>query len=124
MATEPKPPNLDRSLAQAVAWNAAARWVSQILSWVSTIIVARLLKPYDYGIVGMAGLYLNLAMYVSQSGIGDAVIALRDLTKRQIAELNTLALVVGVGLVGLTSALAHPIALFFSSPPLSEILMF
>jgi O-antigen/teichoic acid export membrane protein len=115
--------SLDRSLARAVAWNAAARWVSQILSWGSTIIVARLLRPYDYGIVGMAGLYLNLAMYVSQSGIGDAVIALRDLTRRQIAELNTLALVVGVGLVGLTCALARPIALFFSSPPLYKILL-
>jgi PST family polysaccharide transporter len=62
------------------------------MSWVSTIIVARLLTPYDYGIIGMASLYVNLAMYVSQAGVGDAIIALRDLTRRQIAELNTLSL--------------------------------
>ncbi len=116
--------NLDRSLARAVAWNAAARWISQILSWASTIVVARLLTPYDYGIVGMAGLYLNLAMYVSQAGISDAIIALRDLTRRQIADLNTLALVIGAGLIGLSCSLSGPIAHFFSAPPLTHVLMF
>ncbi len=123
MATEAQPQNLDRSLARAVAWNAAARWVSQILSWVSTIIVARLLTPYDYGIIGMASLYLNLALYVSQAGIGDAIITFRDLTRRQIAELNTLAILIGMGALGLSCALAKPIAHFFSAPPLTKVLL-
>src|SRR5215469_4438894 len=101
---------LDRSLVRAIAWNASARWLSQIFSWISIVIIARLLTPYDYGIVGMAFLYLNLAMYVSQAGISDAIIALRDLTNKQIAELNTFALVLGLGLVGLTFVLAFPVA--------------
>jgi O-antigen/teichoic acid export membrane protein len=123
MAIETKPPNLDGSLARAVAWNAAARWVSQVLSWISTIVVARLLTPDDYGIIGMAGLYLNLALYVSQAGISDAIIALRDLTQRQIAALNTLALILGMGFAGLTCVVARPIAHFFSAPPLTKVLM-
>jgi O-antigen/teichoic acid export membrane protein len=123
MATEVKPANLDRSLARAVAWNATARWISQILSWVSTIVIARMLTPYDYGIIGMASLYLNLAMYVSQAGIGDAIIALRDLTQEQIAELNTMALILGAALVGLSCGVARPIAGFFSTPPLIHVLM-
>lgn len=85
--------------------------------------MARLLTPYDFGIIGMASLYLQLAMYVSQAGISDAIIALRDLTRRQIAELNTLALFIGAGLVGLSCALAQPIAHFFSAPPLTHVLM-
>jgi O-antigen/teichoic acid export membrane protein len=115
--------SLDRSMARAVAWNAAARWASQILSWGSTIVVARLLTPYDYGLVGMAGLYLNLAMLISQAGIGDAIIALRDLTHRQIAELNTFSLLLGIGMVGLSCGLALPIARFFSAPPLLAVII-
>ena len=110
-------------MARAVAWNAGARWVSQVLSWASTIVVARLLTPYDYGLVGMAGLYLNLAMLISQAGIGDAIIALRDITRRNIAELNTISLILGVGLVGVSCALALPLARFFSAPPLFAILI-
>jgi len=110
-------------MAQAVAWNAAARWASQILSWASTIIVARLLTPYDYGIIGLAALYVNLALLVSQAGVGDAVIALRDLTSQQIAELNSVSLVISFALAGVTCALALPIAHFFSSPPLFAVLL-
>jgi len=115
--------HLDRSMARAIAWNAAARSTSQVLSWASTIIVARLLTPYDYGLVGMAGLYLALATLVSQVGIGDAIIALRDLTRRQIAELNTVALLVGGALVGISCLSAPAIAHFFSAPPLRAVVM-
>jgi polysaccharide transporter, PST family len=115
--------SLDRSLAQAVAWNAAARWASQIVSWGATIVIARLLTPYDYGVLGMAALYVNLAMLLSQIGIGDAVIALRDLTSRQIAELNTLSLLLGVALTGISCALALPLARFFSAPPLTGVIV-
>jgi O-antigen/teichoic acid export membrane protein len=114
--------SLDRSMARAVAWNATARWASQILSWGSTIVVARLLTPYDYGLVGMASLYLNLAILISQAGIGDAIISLRDLTRRQIAELNTVSLLMGVSMFGLSWALALPLARFFSAPPLFAVI--
>jgi O-antigen/teichoic acid export membrane protein len=115
--------SLDRSLAHATAWSAAARWTAQVLSWISTIVVARILTPYDYGIVGMAGLYLNLALLVSQAGIADAVIALRDLTSSQLAELNSYALLISILLAGTTCALASPIARFFATPPLAGVLL-
>jgi O-antigen/teichoic acid export membrane protein len=114
--------SLDRSLAHAVAWGAAARWASQIVSWASTIVIARLLSPYDYGLVGMSGLYIQLALLISQAGIGDAVISLRDLTRRQIAELNTISLIMGAGLTGLSCALGPFVARFFSAPPLVAVI--
>ncbi|MGC1202846.1 MAG: oligosaccharide flippase family protein, partial [Candidatus Acidiferrales bacterium] len=123
MTVENPSGSLDRSMAHAVAWGAGARWASQVVSWASTIVVARLLTPYDYGLVGMAGLYLQLALLVSQAGIGDAVIALRDLTSRQLAELNTISLLMGGGLVALSCALAFPISRFFSAPPLVAVIV-
>ncbi len=115
--------SLDRQMARAVAWSAAGRWASQIVSWASTIVIARLLSPYDYGIVGMAGLYLQLAMLVGQAGIGEAVITMRNLTSRQIAELNGASLIISMGLVGLSCALAFPVARFFSAPPLIAVII-
>jgi O-antigen/teichoic acid export membrane protein len=71
----------------------------------------------------MAGLYLNLALLISQAGIGDAIIALRYLTRRQIAELNTVAVLLGLGLVGLSCAVALPLARFFSAPQLFDVIL-
>lgn len=110
-------------MARALVWNAAARWLSQLLSWCSTIIVARLLTPYDYGLVGMAGLYLSGAMLISQAGIGEAIIALRDLTRQQVAELNSISLILGLALFGISCLVARPIAGFFSAPPLFLVLI-
>ena len=43
----PVPParGLDGSFARGLAWTSAARWGSQLVSWVSTFLVARLLVP-------------------------------------------------------------------------------
>jgi O-antigen/teichoic acid export membrane protein len=114
---------LDRSMVRAVAWGAGAKWASQVFTWVATIIVARLLHPYDYGLVGMAGIYVNLTTLISQIGIPDAIITLRDLTRRQIAELNAVALLLSVALVALSCGMAFPIARFFSAPPLRAVLI-
>jgi O-antigen/teichoic acid export membrane protein len=115
--------SLDRSMARALAWNTAAKSLTQAFSWLSTVVVARLLTPYDYGLVGMAGVYLALATVVSQAGIGNTVVYVRDLTRRQIAELNTLSIVVGLLLTTLTCALAVPLARFFSTPPLRAVIL-
>lgn len=114
---------LDRSMVRAVAWTAGAKWTSQVFTWVATIVIARLLHPYDYGLVGMAGIYLNLTVLVSQVGVPDAIVTLRDLTVRQVAELNSVALLLGAVLVGLSCGLAFPIARFFSAPPLRAVIM-
>ncbi|GAC1669827.1 MAG: lipopolysaccharide biosynthesis protein [Candidatus Acidiferrum sp.] len=110
-------------MAHAVAWNAAARWASQIISWASTIVVARLLTPYDYGILGMAAFYTDLATLISQAGISNAIITLHDLTRRQVAELNTVAVLLGTLLLAVSCVLARPIAHFFSAPPLAAVIV-
>jgi len=112
---------MDRSLLGAVAWNATAKWISQGLTWISTIVIARLLTPYDFGIMGMAGLYLALATLVSQMGIGQAIVTLRDMSRQRIAQLNCVALAIGVGLVGVSFVVAAPLARFFSAPPLRAV---
>lgn len=110
-------------MARAIAWNAGGRWLAQIFSWASTIVVARLLSPYDYGLVGMAGLYLNLAMMVGTGGLGDAVIIFRDLSEEKLSQLNTISIITGFALILVSFALAYPLSWFFSAPPLAPIIL-
>jgi PST family polysaccharide transporter len=49
----PQAQALDGSLPQEIVWTSGATWASQILTWVSTLFVARLLTSEDYGLVGM-----------------------------------------------------------------------
>lgn len=110
-------------MVRAVTWNATAKWTTQIFSWVSSILVARLLSPSDYGIFGMVALYDHLAGVIADAGISDAVVMLRDLSCYQIAALNTLAVLLGVALFGLSCAVSLPLAHFFATPQLRSVVM-
>src|SRR5215471_8433238 len=92
---KPKPERLDQSMLHAIVWTGSAQWIAQIFSWISTLFVARTLTPRDYGVFAMAMMYMGFISVVSEFGVGSAVIVLRDLGRRQVAELNTLSLVAG-----------------------------
>src|ERR1700730_15244139 len=88
--------DMDRSLLRSLAWKATGDWVSQIFAWVSLVIVMRLLTPADFGIVGMAIILLPYLQYVSEFGIPRTIVTFRDLTEDQLAQLNTLAVCLGI----------------------------
>ncbi len=103
-------PSVGRDVARGVLWTAAAKWGSQLVAWASTIIVARILTPSDYGIVAMAGIFTELVSYVCELGIGQGILVHRELEPAQIRQLNTLAVLLGVGGALLTILLALTIA--------------
>lgn len=115
--------SLDRSLVQGVAWTSGSKWAVQVVTWAATILVMRLLTPEDYGLVGMAGLFLGLVTLVSEFGLGSAVVAIRDLSDQQIKQLNSVALLVGVAALALSVAAARPVAAFFESPRLPTVIL-
>lgn len=108
--------NLDRSLIRGIAWMGAGRWATQLLSWASTLIAARLLAPTDYGLVGMAMVYLGFMQLVTELGLGAAIVQRRTLTESQLARLGGLGLITGAVFLGLSALAAGPVAAFFGEP--------
>src|SRR5579864_489010 len=109
---------MDQSLAHSLAWRAGSDWFSQILSWASFLIVVRLLAPADFGIVAMAMVLWAYLRYLSEFGIPQTIVTLRDLNQDQLAQLNSVALVLGLGCFGVAAMLAYPLAAFFKTPQL------
>ena len=115
--------DLDRSFAHGLAWTAGAKWLTQLLSWVATIAVAKLLAPSDYGLVGMAAIVLGLVSLVSEFGIGTAIVTLRSLDDEDVAQINGFALVLGAACFALGCAAAIPLSRYFHAPALPAVVM-
>lgn len=113
----------DRSLVSGLAWTAAAKWTAQVFSWASTLVVARLLTPDDYGIIGMAAVYLGLVQLVSEFGLGTALIQRRDLDDVQVARINGLSVLIGLALLALSMVVAPLLARFFHEPAVRTVVM-
>jgi len=107
---------LDRSLLNGIAWTSGAKWASQLLTWASTLVVARLLSPEDYGLVGMASIYLGVITLLSEFGLGSAVVTLRELSEEQVAQINSVSLLFGLASFALSCAAAVPLGHFFHAP--------
>jgi O-antigen/teichoic acid export membrane protein len=114
---------LDSVLVRGVAWTAIVKWATQIATWGTTLIVARLLSPSDYGLVGMAAIYLNLVTYFSEFGLGTAIVTLQDMADDQVSQLNTLSLFLGFLGFAISAVAAHPLGLFFKAPKLPAVVV-
>jgi teichuronic acid exporter len=115
--------SLDKHLVRGIAWTAGAKWSSQLFTWTSLVIVARLLLPSDFGLVGMALVYLGLAQKFSEFGFGTAVITIRDLTEEQITQINTFSAFSGAAGFLVSCAAAVPLAWFFRAPRLPAVVV-
>src|SRR5271165_3571290 len=114
---------LDRTMIRAMAWTGAAKWATQLFTWASTIVVARILVPSDYGLFGMATIYLGLVALISEFGLGQAVITLREMSSEHIAQLNTLSVAAGGLLFAISCVAAKPLGTFFHAPKLPAVVV-
>jgi O-antigen/teichoic acid export membrane protein len=66
-----------------LAWS---RGVVQLISFATTVLVARILEPADYGVMALAGIFITTAGMLAEMGLAGAIVQFRDLESR---ELNT-----------------------------------
>ncbi len=114
---------LDRTLLRGVKWTGGIKGITLLLSWASTIIVARILSPADYGLVAMATVYLGLTTMITDFGLGSAIVALRDLNEELAAQLHAVAALVGVAAFGISCLVAVPLSRFFAAPGLVPVVI-
>lgn len=70
--------SLGKQAAAGAAWNYGAFLVSKGLLFVATLVLARLLSPAEFGLVGMALLVITLLDILRDFGIGSALIYKQD----------------------------------------------
>ena len=108
--------------ASAVLWNYASFASGKILLLVTLAVLARLLTPADFGIVGFATLAVAYLGVLKDLGLGGALIQRRDDTEKAAQTVYTLNLIFGAILTALTILLAPVVAAFFHEPLVTPIL--
>jgi len=97
--------------------SAGYTYVSHGLTFLSSMLIARLLSPENYGLVGLITVFTGFIAVFVDSGISLAVIK-SDYGHTYHKSLDTLALLMGLALFAITAALAYPIAAFYNNPAL------
>jgi O-antigen/teichoic acid export membrane protein len=125
--TETRTQDLGTVAARAVAWNYVSYAVGKALVLVSMAILARLLTPADFGMVGMATLVIAHLSVLQNLGLGPAVIQRQGDVEDAAQTVFVLNLVLGACFTAITIAAAPLVAAFFDEPlvtPLLRVLAF
>lgn len=96
----------------------SANLFSQIITWVFTILVARLLTPQDYGLVEMSAIYIGFAELFNEFGIGAAIVQREKLSTNLLRATYSFALLLGLCFTLISLPIAHLLASFFNEPRL------
>jgi O-antigen/teichoic acid export membrane protein len=105
------------------AWEGATKLIGQILSWVGTVWVARLLTPEDYGIVAVSGVFIGLMAIISDMGLTAGLINKKEINRTEISGVFWFSLVIALVLVLLLFFMAPIIESAYQMPGLTELLM-
>ena len=114
--------SLKQKTTNGLFWSSVERFSNQGVSFVFSIILARILAPRDFGIVAMIGIFFAVAQSFVDSGFSNALVRKTD---RREEDLSTCFYFnIGVGIVAyiVLFLIAPFIADFYNQPILSPII--
>ena len=114
--------SLSDRVRSGVLWNLAGKISQQVLRIGFSVVLARLLSPREFGLIGMAAVFTGFAsMYVSL-GLGQAIVQRKDLSPQHLSSAFTISLSSAALLCLLLNLLAAPIANIYGEPALKPII--
>ena len=113
--------NLRHRTVKGLSWSAVSQLVTQCFTWVISIVVARILGPKAYGLIGMTAVFSGFAMLFSDLGLGAAIVQRVNLERRHLDTAFWINVVAGFTMTAVMAGFAPLIATFFHEPRLTWI---
>ncbi len=111
-----QPYNAGREVVRGVSWAIVMRWSMRGIGLLSTVILARLLSPEDFGVAAMGMLVIGLLYTFSEFGTSMHLIRVKELDRAHCDTAWTITLLQHV-LIGALIFLLAPIAADYFSEP-------
>lgn len=110
--------NLKQKMLGALAWSSVDRLGQQVVQFVIGLILARLLNPTDFGLLGMVMIFSALSYVLVESGFGQALIRKQDANETDYNTIFYFNIFTSLILYLILFALTPSIARFFIQPKL------
>ncbi len=113
--------NLHRKTVHALSWSFIEVVAQKGVQFVIGIVLARLLFPEEFGLIGMLTIFMAVIRTFLDSGFGAALIQKRDITQTDICSIFYFNILVGLAAAGLLCLGAPWIAAFYRQPALEAL---
>ena len=117
-----KEKSLKQKAAAGMVWTSIQKFAGMGISFISGIILARLLTPYDYGCIGMLSIFMVLAEAFIDGGFGSALIQKKQPTQEDYSTIFWWNLGMALLMYAILFVSAPAISRFYNIPLLCDVL--
>lgn len=109
-------------IRSAIFWRSGSQIVSQMMSWVVTLAVIRLLDPKDYGLFAMTQVILNFATFLNGYGLISALVQTDRVEPHRLRQAFGMMLLLNGALALAQLAIAPLAADYYDQPMVADLL--
>ena len=114
--------NLKKKTLSGLIWQYAEKCGAQVVNFVVSVILARLLTPADYGLIGLITVFISIALVFARSGMGQALVQKKDANDEDFSTVFYFSLAVSVVLYFVLFFTAPIISGFYHEPKLIPVI--
>ena len=113
--------SLKNKTVKGVAWSGIDNVAQMGVSFVVGVVLARILSPDDYGLIGIVGIFTSVCNTLITYGFSSALIRKKDVTEDDYSTIFVLNLLMSITLYGIIYLSAPFIARFFGRQELVSL---
>ena len=113
--------SLKKQAIAGMVWTFAQQFSTQIIQFVISVLLARLLFPSEFGIIGMIAVFLGVGNVLINSGLASSLIRTQDADQEDFSTVFYFNLMGSIVMYALLYIAAPYIAQFFEQPILTNI---
>lgn len=114
--------SLKQKAFSGIMWKFVEQASNSVLGFIISIILARLLMPSDYGMIGMLAIFIALSTTIIDSGFGSALIQKKNRTENDLNTVFLFNIFISLICYIMLFLCAPLIAAFYKTPILVQIL--
>lgn len=113
--------SLKEKTVKGVGWSAADTFLGQGVTFIVGLVLARILSPEEYGLIGIVTIFTTIMLGFVDSGFSNALIRKHEVSDEDYSTLFFFNLVVSIIMFALLYIGAPAIAYFFERPQLVSL---
>ena len=113
--------SLKQKTVNGLTWSFIGNFSRQAIIFIIGIVLARLLTPKEFGLVGMITIFIVVLQTFINSGFSEALIQKKDCGDTDYSTVFYFNLVVSLFMFAALFVLAQPISRFFDEPQLTQL---
>ncbi|WP_271782587.1 lipopolysaccharide biosynthesis protein [Aquimarina algiphila] len=113
---------LKRKTTIGLVWSSIDKFSTLMIQFILGIVLARILLPEDYGLIGMIAVFLAISQSLVDSGFFTALVQKKDVNTNDYSTIFFFNIIVGVILYGILFMGAGFIGGFYETPILADII--